>query len=68
LVVTDVDGIESEYRLNQAMAQVKAEGIFLLGVGIQTNRMRNYFDRYVELDDPSDLSAALLRLLRDALR
>ena len=68
LVVTDVDGIESEYRLNRAMAQVKAEGIFLLGVGIQTNRMGNYFDRYVELDDPSDLSAALLRLLRDVLR
>jgi len=63
-----VDGIESEYRLNQAMAQVKAEGIFLLGVGIQTNQMCNYFDRYVELEDLSEFSVAMLGLLREVLR
>lgn len=68
LVVTDVDGIESEYRLERAMAKVKAEGIYLAGVGIQTKLMSHYFDRYIELEDLSRLGQEMLSLLLDILR
>ena len=67
LVVTDVDGIESEYRLGRAMAQVKAQGIYLAGVGINTKLMSHYFDRYIELEDLSRLGQEMLRLLLELL-
>ena len=68
LVVTDVDGIESEYRLERAMAKVKAQGIYLAGVGINTKLMSHYFDRYIELEDLSRLGQEMLSLLRYILR
>ncbi|MCH8296018.1 VWA domain-containing protein [Candidatus Poribacteria bacterium] len=67
LVVTDVDGIESEYRLERAMAKVKAQGIYLAGVGINTKLMSHYFDRYIELEDLSRLGQEMLRLLLELL-
>jgi len=67
LVVTDVDAIESEYRLERAMAKVKAQGIYLAGVGIHTKLMSHYFDRYIELEDLSRLGQEMLRLLLELL-
>ncbi len=67
LVITDADGIESEYRLRRAIDHAKTEGIELIGIGICTNLMSNYFDLFIELDDLSHFATQLLALLRHVL-
>jgi hypothetical protein len=68
VVITDADGIEGKYRLERAVANVKAEGIHLVGIGILTGAMSQYFDRFIELDDLTNFGRELLGVLRDILR
>jgi cobalamin biosynthesis protein CobT len=68
VVITDAEHIESHYRLKRAMDNVKSDGIELVGVGICTDLMSQYFDRFIQLNDLTNFGRELLSLLRDVLR
>lgn len=68
IIVSDADAIESEYRLNRAIQKLSSDGIYPVGIGISTDAMSDYFDRYIEIDDLSNFGKELLSVLRDILR
>jgi cobalamin biosynthesis protein CobT len=51
IVITDSEEIESKYRLKRAIDLAKEEGIEVIGIGIQTNLMADYYDRFIEIEE-----------------
>jgi len=68
VVVTDADEIESAYRLKEAILDVKDEGIEIVGIGICTSLMSEWYDRYIEVTDMTGFARMLLELLREILK
>jgi cobalamin biosynthesis protein CobT len=67
IVVTDAEEVESDIRLKKAIETAKESDIELLGLGISTKTMQNYFDRFVVLENLDRFGEELLRLLRGVL-
>ena len=64
LIATDAEEIESQIRFKRAIELTRDGGVELLGLGINTNFMAGYFDRFIELTDLNRFGEELLRLLR----
>ena len=67
MVITDSEDIESEYRLKRAMDKAKVKGIEVIGVGIQTDLMAEYYERFIEIERIEDFAKELLNLLKRVL-
>jgi len=67
IVVTDSEELESPIRFKKAVEMAKDSDIELLGLGISTNTMQSYFDRFLVLENLNRLGEELLKLLRSAL-
>lgn len=68
IVITDATDIESLYRLKEAILDVKDEGVEIVGIGIQTDLMSQWYDRYIEVTHLSGFARTLLELLRETLK
>ena len=68
IVVTDSTDIESPVRLKNAILDAKESGVEVIGVGIQTNLMSQWYDRFVEITCINDFARHLLELLRSVLQ
>ena len=62
LVATDAEEIESDFRFRRAIEMASDAGVELLGLGINTNTMQAYFDRFVELNDLHRFGEELFKL------
>lgn len=67
LIATDFEEIESPIRFKKAVELAKDSGVELLGLGINTNFMAGYFNRFVELTDLNRFGEELLKLLKGVL-
>ncbi|MHC1569736.1 MAG: VWA domain-containing protein, partial [Candidatus Syntropharchaeales archaeon] len=67
LVITDAEGIESQIRFKKAVDMAKDSGVELLGLGINTDEIQQYFDKFVMLEDLQRFGEELLKLLRGVL-
>jgi len=67
MVITDSEDIESEYRLKRAMDKAKEKGIEVIGVGIQTDLMAEYYDRFIQIERIESFAKELLNLLKRVL-
>jgi len=67
IVITDSEDIESEYRLKKALDSLKNAGIEVIGIGIHTNLMADYYDRFIEIEHLQGFGGKLLNLLKTVL-
>jgi len=68
IVATDAEEIESAVRLENAMLDAKESEIGVIGVGIHTNLMSEWFASFMEITDVNDFARQLLELLRNVLQ
>ena len=68
VVVTDSDEIESPIRLENAILDAREAEIEVIGVGINTNLMNQYYDIFIEITDIRDFARRLLELLKSVLQ
>jgi cobalamin biosynthesis protein CobT len=68
IVVTDSTDIESPVRLREAILDAKEADIELIGVGVHTNLMSDYYGIFIEITDISDFARQLLELLKSVLQ
>ena len=68
IVVTDATEIESPIRLKNAILDARESGVEVIGVGIQTNLMSQWYDRFVEITYINDFARQLLELLKGVLQ
>ena len=68
IVVTDADDIESPIRLENAILDAREAEIEVIGVGINTNLMSQWYDSFVEITDIRDFARQVLELLRSVLQ
>jgi len=68
IVVTDATDIESPIRLKNAILDARESGVEVIGVGIQTNLMSHWYDRFVEITYINDFARQLLELLKSVLQ
>jgi cobalamin biosynthesis protein CobT len=68
IVTSDAEEIESPVRLENAILDAQEAGIEVIGVGIHTNLMSEWFDRFIEVTDMNDFARQLLELLRSVLQ
>lgn len=68
IVATDAEEIESAVRLENAMLDAKEAEIEVIGVGIHTNLMSQWFTSFIEITDVNDFARQLLELLRNVLQ
>jgi cobalamin biosynthesis protein CobT len=64
IVVTDATEIESPLRLRNAILDAEEAGVELIGIGILTNLMSDYFRTFIEITDMSDFARQLLELMK----
>jgi len=67
IVVTDATEIESPVRLRNAILDAEEAGIEMIGVGIHTNLMSDYFRTFIEITDMSDFARQMLELMKKVL-
>ncbi len=68
IVVTDATDIESPIRLKNAVLDSRESGIEVIGVGINTSLMSQWYDSFIEITDMDDFARQLLELLRSVLQ
>lgn len=68
IVVTDATDIESPVRLKESILDAREAGIEVIGVGIQTDLMSQWYDSFIEITDMDDFARQLLELLRGVLQ
>ena len=68
VVVTDADDIESPIRLQNAILDAREANIEVIGVGINTNCMNQYYEIFIEITDIRDFARQLLELLKSVLQ
>ena len=68
IAVTDSDEIESPIRLENAILDAREANIEVIGVGINTNLMSQYYDSFIEITVISDFARQLLELLKSVLQ
>ena len=68
IVATDAEEIESAVRLENAILDAKEAEIEVIGVGIHTNLMSQWFTSFIEITDINDFARQLLELLRSVLQ
>ena len=67
IVTTDADDIESPIRLQNAILDAREAEIEVIGVGINTNCMNQYYEIFIEITDIRDFARQLLELLKSVL-
>ena len=68
IIVTDATEIESPVRLKNAILDAKETGIEVIGVGINTNLMSQWYSRFMEITDVREFARQLLELLKGVLQ
>ena len=68
IVVTDSDEIESPIRLENAILDAREANIEVIGVGINTNLMNQWYDSFIEITDVREFARRLLELLKSVLQ
>jgi len=68
IVTTDAEEIESAVRLENAILDATEAEIEVIGVGIHTNLMSQWFTSFIEITDMNDFARQLLELLRGVLQ
>ena len=68
IVTTDADDIESPIRLQDAILDAREADIEVIGVGINTNCMNQYYEIFIEITDIRDFARRLLELLKSVLQ
>ncbi len=64
IVITDCTEIESPVRLKDAILDAQEAGIELIGVGILTDLMSQWFQTFIEITDVNDFARQLLELMK----
>jgi len=64
IVITDATEIESPVRLRNAILDAQEAGIELIGVGIHTNLMSDYFGTFIEITDMNDFARQMLEMMK----
>jgi len=64
IVITDATEIESPVRLRNAILDAQEAGIELIGVGIHTNLMSDYFGNFIEITDMNDFARQMLEMMK----
>lgn len=68
IVITDAMDIESPIRLKDAILDAKETGIEMVGVGIHTNLMSQWYSSFIEITEMEDLARQLLELMKSVLQ
>ena len=63
----DAEEVESPVRFQRAVEMAGDAGVELLGLGINTNFVQGYFQRFIELTDLNRFGEELLKLLKVVL-
>jgi len=64
IVVTDATEIESPLRLRNAMLDAEEAGVELIGIGILTDLMSQWFRTFIEITDMNDFARQMLELMK----
>ncbi len=59
---------QSPVRLREAILDAKEAEIELIGVGVHTNLMSDYYDTFIQITDMDDFARQLLELLKSVLQ
>ena len=68
IIASDAEEIESAVRLENAILDAKEAEIEVIGVGIHTNLMSQWFTSFIEITDMNDFARQLLELLRSVMQ
>jgi nitric oxide reductase activation protein len=68
VVVTDATDIESPVRLRNAILDAEEAEVGLIGVGVHTNLMSQWFEIFIEITDIRDFARGMLEMLRNILQ
>jgi cobalamin biosynthesis protein CobT len=64
IVLTDATEIESPLRLRNAILDAEEVGVEMIGIGINTNLMSDYFRTFIEITDMSDFARQMLEMMK----
>jgi cobalamin biosynthesis protein CobT len=68
IIITDADDIESPVRLENAILDAREAGVEVLGVGIHTDLMSEWYQIFIEITDLNDFARQMLELLKSVLQ
>ena len=67
IVITDATEIESPVRLKNAILEAEESGIEMIGVGICTSLMSQWFKTFIEITDMNDFARQMLELMKKVI-